>query len=103
MELSSSTDYVDPVVKTLTKLGIPVMRKNYLELAYPEGMPEKWTAELEAALPEELQNNTLDEGVIKTNSRPSFADGSSGLQWLKRELLAKGMSDDDVEAYLRQI
>ena len=36
-------------------------------------------------------------------SRPSFADGSPALLALKEDLLARGMSDDDAEAYLRQL
>ena len=36
-------------------------------------------------------------------SQPSFADGSKGLQELKQELLARGMSDEKAEAYLRQL
>ena len=36
-------------------------------------------------------------------SQPSFADGSPLRQELKQELLAKGMSDDDAEEFLRMI
>ena len=39
----------------------------------------------------------------KQNSQPSFAAGSKGLLSLKQELLAKGMSDEKAEAYLRQL
>lgn len=45
----------DPVIATMIKLAIPITRDNYLEIAYLEGLPEEWTAELEAALPEPLQ------------------------------------------------
>jgi hypothetical protein len=34
---------------------IPVTRENYIEMAYPEGLPEEWAAELEADLPEALR------------------------------------------------
>lgn len=54
---SIDNSWVDPVIQTLIKLGIPVTRENYLEMAYPEGLPDEWTAELEAELPDELQNN----------------------------------------------
>lgn len=45
----------DLLVKWMTKHGIPLTRENYLEIAYPEGLPIPWTAELEAQLPSELQ------------------------------------------------
>ena len=47
----------DHVVELLKTLGIPVTRKNYLEYNYPDGIPEPWTAELEAQLPIELQQS----------------------------------------------
>ena len=34
--------------------GIPMTRQNYLQIAYPTGLPE-WTAELEAELPPGLK------------------------------------------------
>jgi hypothetical protein len=48
-------EYADPLVETMIRLGIPVTRDNYLEMAYPEGIPEQWTAELEADLPDALR------------------------------------------------
>jgi hypothetical protein len=45
----------DPLVLTLRRHGLPVTRENYLALAYPTGLPEPWTAELEAELPPDLQ------------------------------------------------
>jgi hypothetical protein len=39
----------------MIRLGIPVTRENYKEMAYPEGLPEEWTAELEANLPNALR------------------------------------------------
>lgn len=45
----------DPVIAAMIKLAIPITRENYLEIAYLEGLPEEWTAELEAELPEPLQ------------------------------------------------
>lgn len=50
----------DPLVLKMKEYQIPVTRQNYLELAYPDGVPEM-TAELEQQLPEFLQ--------LKTNSR----------------------------------
>lgn len=44
-----------------------------------------------------------DEPEAPKDSRPSFADGSPGLQWLKEELLARGMSEPKAEEFLRMI
>jgi len=38
----------------MIKYNIPLTREEYLATAYPDGVPE-WTAELEATLPEEIQ------------------------------------------------
>ena len=46
----------DIVLGWMIQLGIPVTRKNYLGLNYPEGLPEEWTAELESMLPPCLQD-----------------------------------------------
>ena len=46
---------------------------------------------------------TPDAPEGKQPSQPSFADGSPLLQELKQELLARGMSDAEAEAYLRQL
>ena len=47
----------DPLIELLKELGQPVTRENYLAWAYPDGIPNPWTAELEAELPEELQHS----------------------------------------------
>ena len=44
----------DSLIQYLNSLEIPVTRENYLDLAYPEGIP-LMTAELEESLPEELR------------------------------------------------
>jgi hypothetical protein len=36
-----------------------VTRETYLALAYPDNMPDPWTAELELELPDELQDPNL--------------------------------------------
>jgi hypothetical protein len=46
----------DVVVGWMMRLGIPVTRKNYLGLNYPEGLTEEWTAELESMLPPCVQD-----------------------------------------------
>lgn len=171
---SNDHSWVDPVIQMLTQQGTPVTRENYLALAYPFGMPEEWTAELESMLPEELQyHEAVDEhdtpasegstdaapmsapqalydgltaeqlqeliatarrkpkegedeeddleAVIageklrrlrirmrvaaarKPDTQASFAIRSPGLLALKEELLEKGMSEADAEAYLRTL
>lgn len=39
----------------------------------------------------------------RPGSRKSFADGSPILQELKEDLLQRGMSEEEAEAYLRQL
>ena len=46
----------DVVLELLTLSGTPVTRKNYLQIAYPKGMPKEWDAELESMLPPCLQD-----------------------------------------------
>lgn len=46
----------DDLVDWLTRKGVPVNRENYLQLAYPDGLPSPWTAEHEDALPDDLQD-----------------------------------------------
>lgn len=45
----------DPVVRELRKLGIPVTRENYIELAYFGEPPKELGVEQEAELPQQLQ------------------------------------------------
>jgi len=45
----------EPIIEMLEELGFPVTRENYLNMAYPGNLPE-WTPELEAELPQELQD-----------------------------------------------
>ena len=47
--------------------------------------------------------SAIPDAPAKPSSQQSFADGSPILQELKKELLQKGMSDADAEAYLRQL
>jgi hypothetical protein len=44
----------DVVVQLLLRVGLPVTRRNYIELNWLGEVPE-WGAELEAELPPELQ------------------------------------------------
>ena len=46
---------MDPLLEHMKAQGIPLTREKYLELAYPLGAPEPLPAELEQALPLELQ------------------------------------------------
>lgn len=39
------------VEATMARLGIPLTRTNYLDIAYPDGLPAEWTQELENELP----------------------------------------------------
>ena len=52
----------DPLVESMKRLGAPLTRKNYLDLAYPDNLPSEWTAELEAELPPFLQQPLREDG-----------------------------------------
>jgi hypothetical protein len=45
----------DHVLDLLKQFNLPLTRENYLNLAYPEGLPEDWGAEGEASLPKEIR------------------------------------------------
>jgi hypothetical protein len=53
--IHSGHGHGDSLVAWLRKERFPVTRQNYLELAYGSKLPEPWTPEHEAELPEELQ------------------------------------------------
>jgi len=46
----------DPLLELMKQQQIPLTRQNYLALAYPEGVPEPWPAELEETLPQEIRD-----------------------------------------------
>lgn len=48
------TDYVFEFMK---REGLPLTREKYLGLAYGQELPDPWTPEHEAELPEELQEH----------------------------------------------
>ena len=45
----------DATLVWMKEQSVPLTRENYLELAYPDGLPDPWTAELEATLPPEIR------------------------------------------------
>jgi hypothetical protein len=45
----------DPLVDWMRRHRIPLTRERYLGLAYPTGLPEPWSAELEEQLPPEIR------------------------------------------------
>ena len=47
----------DHVLDLLRQFNMPVTRKNYLNLAYPDGLPADWGAEGEAGLPKEIRKS----------------------------------------------
>ncbi len=46
----------DHVLDLLRQFNMPVTRKNYLNLAHPDGLSADWGAEGEAGLPKEIRN-----------------------------------------------
>lgn len=53
-------DSRDELIALMRETGIPVTRENYIEVAWGEPLPE-WNAELEAELPDALQDWTQFE------------------------------------------
>ena len=49
------TDQPDPVLPHLENLHLPLTRENYLEAAYPLGLPDSWSPQDEASLPQEIR------------------------------------------------
>ena len=45
----------DPIIEALKVLNLRLTRQNYLELSYPDGIPES-SAELKESLPEKLRS-----------------------------------------------
>ena len=57
-------DETDLMTEWMVKRGTPVTRRNYLELNYPDGFPDPWTAELEDELPRQLQRPVQEDGTL---------------------------------------
>ena len=49
------TEQPDPVLQHLENLHLPLTRENYLEAAYPLGLPDSWSPQDEASLPQEIR------------------------------------------------
>jgi len=49
------TEPPDPVLQHLENLHLPLTRENYLEAAYPLGLPDSWSPTDEASLPQEIR------------------------------------------------
>ena len=49
------TDQPDPVLQHLENLHLSLTRENYLEALYPLGLPEIWSPDDEASLPQEIR------------------------------------------------
>ena len=46
---------VDPVLARMKARGLPLTRAVWLELSFPDGVPDPLPAELDAAIPAELR------------------------------------------------
>jgi hypothetical protein len=51
----------DFLLEWMKKHIVPITRETYLELAYGNELPDPWTPEHEAELPEELQSELADQ------------------------------------------
>ena len=68
----------DSIVEFLKTIGEPVTRDAYLGVAYPNGLPDPWTMELEVNLPVDLQDySKVEVEPAKQNSKPSTSGNSS--------------------------
>jgi hypothetical protein len=47
----------DHLLEWMKEKGLPITREKYLGLAYGQELPDPWTPEHEAELPEELQEH----------------------------------------------
>ncbi len=66
---------MDPLIESMRKHGIPVTRKGWLELNYPEGVPKVLTAEQELEIPEStgvLLVAVVRQGRVITNPPSDF-------------------------------
>lgn len=57
-------DGTDPMLVTMKKYGIPLTRRNYLEMNYPDGFPDPWTAELEDEVPDQFRRPVQEDGTL---------------------------------------
>lgn len=51
----------DFLLEWMKKNNVPITPEKYLALAYGEELPDPWTPEHEAELPEELQSELADQ------------------------------------------
>ena len=58
----------DDIIEFMLKHDIPITRERYLGIAYPNGLPEDYGFELEAELPEELQDPGAVMGAMIESS-----------------------------------
>jgi len=54
--LTGQKHNIDFIINYMKKNKIPITREGYLNRAYPDGIPQPWTAEHEAGLPDEIRH-----------------------------------------------
>lgn len=79
----------DDLLDYMRKARLPPTRENYLAIAYPDGMPEEWTQELENELPPEFRQSlsklTKPAASAPKSAPPSGADLKQLAQKLGQE------------------
>lgn len=55
-EASTSQAGSNATLAYMRKMNLPLTRETWMDLSYPDGLPEPWTAELEAEVPEQFQD-----------------------------------------------
>ena len=52
---------LDPILEYMREKGLPMDREHYLAVCFPEGVPDKLSAEEEAELPESSRSSGISD------------------------------------------
>ena len=86
----------DPVLEMMLEEGLPLTETVYLEMQYPEGIPNPVPPELLAAMPPEVKGKKGDEQSSEEMSMPS-----TGIvdQVAKRHGLTASRAEELIQAF----
>jgi hypothetical protein len=84
----------DPVLDLMIQEGLPLTEMTYLEMQYPEGIPDPVPPELKAAMPPEVKGRKEDNSSIEGMSTPQ-----EGL--VERASQGLGLTPEQVESDLK--
>lgn len=86
----------DDLLDYMRKARLPPTRENYLAIAYPDGMPEEWTQELENELPPEFR-----QSLSKLTKPAASATKSAPLSGAALQQFATKMGQEIVDSLNR--